>query len=161
MRVVLLLPFLVLTCRERGFFYSKVQGLIPSGVTFGGQGNQVFSQLSDAFMRCVSSGAFFFRDSPFCSSGVYAVEYLLTQPLSVNVISGQLDIIVDALCTEQWINNMTWSGLPQYKQAAEQFITIGGVPQGAYRTYQNFSFYKVFRAGHSESQFVVFDFVRI
>ena len=68
----------------------------------------------------------------------------------MNVISGQLDIIVDALCTEQWINNMTWAALPQYRQAKEQFITIDGIPQGAYRSYQNFAFFKVFRAGHSE-----------
>lgn len=62
--------------------------------------------------------------------------------------SGQLDIIVDALCTEQWINNMTWAGLPQWQQQPEQPIAIGGIPQGFVRSYKNFAFYRIFRAGH-------------
>ncbi len=129
-------------CSPGGSFYQKVQNIVPSNVSFGGQANQVFSELSDAFMR----------------SGVYAVEYLLTQPLKVNVVSGQLDIIVDALCTEMWINNMTWSGLPQFKAAPEQFINIAGVPQGIWRSFTNFAFYKIFRAGHStKSSFLFFD----
>ena len=105
---------------------------MPSGVSFSSQSGEVFNKLSDAFMR----------------PAVWAVEYLLENEVHVNVYSGQIDIIVDALCTEQWINNMTWSGMSAWKAAQEQDLVIDGIPQGIYRNYENFSFFKIFRAGH-------------
>lgn len=82
--------------------------------------------------------------------GVEAVEFLLNNNVTVNVYSGQLDLIVDVLCTSDWINNglTGWPGLPVWKQQAENPITIGGVPQGFVRSYQNFAFWKILRAGH-------------
>jgi len=119
-------------CQPGGSFYQKVQSAIPSNVNYGSQSGQVFSHLSDAFMR----------------SGVWAVEFLLKSGVHVNVYSGQLDIIVDALCTETWINNMTWTGLSTWKQQPEVGISIDGVPQGFVRSYKNFAFYRIMRAGH-------------
>lgn len=120
-------------CSPGGFFYEQFKQIVPAGVAFGSQAGTVFTQLSDAFMR----------------DGVYAVEFLLKRPqIQVNVYSGQLDIIVDALCTEQWIGNMTWTGLSNYKKQSPQPIVINGIPEGFVRSYQNFAFYRIFRAGH-------------
>jgi carboxypeptidase C (cathepsin A) len=43
---------------------------------------------------------------------------------------------------------MTWPGLAAWKQASETPIYVGNIPQGFVRTYQNFAFYRIFRAGH-------------
>jgi serine carboxypeptidase 1 len=119
-------------CQPGGSFYEQVKSVVPSNVHYGSQSGQVFSTLSDAFMR----------------SGVWAVEFLLKSGVHVNVYSGQLDIIVDALCTENWINNMTWTGLSKWQQQPEVGISIDGVPQGFVRSFENFAFYKIMRAGH-------------
>lgn len=133
-----------INCAPGGSFYSKVQSVIPPSVSYGSQSGTVFNMLSDAFMR----------------PGVWAVEYLLSQGLHVNVYSGQLDAIVDVLCTETWINSMTWPGLAAWKNQSETNLVINGIPQGFYRSYQNFNFYRIFRAGHMvTSSSVVFSFL--
>ena len=115
-----------------GSFFEIIKSVIPSGVSYGSQSNEVFSKLSDAFMR----------------PGVWAVEYLLANNVHVNVYSGQLDLIVDALCTEQWINNMSWPGLAQWQQQPEVPLNVDSIPEGFGRVWENFAFYKIFRASH-------------
>merc|ERR1711991_531804 len=105
-------------CARGGSFFNKIGSVVPASVNFGSQSGQVFEFLSNAFMR----------------PGVSAVEYLLAQGVQVNVYSvtfrllqqhpsnnilhsmyllvlflekGQLDIIVDSLCTEQWYTSLS------------------------------------------------------
>jgi len=119
-------------CHSGGSFYEYVKSVVPSSVNYGSQAGNVFSEMSDAFLR----------------SGVEQVVKMLQAGLKVNVYSGQLDIIVDALCTERWINNMSWPGLAKFQQQPEHNIIIDGIPQGFYRSFENFAFFKIFRAGH-------------
>merc|ERR1711991_815754 len=119
-------------CARGGSFFNKIGSVVPASVNFGSQSGQVFEFLSNAFMR----------------PGVSAVEYLLAQGVQANVYSGQLDIIVDSLCTEQWINSMNWPGLSTWQNEKEDIISIDGIPQGFVRSYENFSFWRIMRAGH-------------
>lgn len=122
-----------INCAPGGWFYQQVQSVIPSNVVWGAQGNQVFEALSNAFMR----------------PAVTSVEYLIANGLDVNVVSGQLDLIVDGLCTDAWINQMSnWTGLAQWQQAPNNPVSIQGVPQAFVQQYQNFRFWRILRAGH-------------
>lgn len=116
-----------------GSFYRTIANVVPPNVTFNSQGGIVFDAMSDAFML----------------PAVDAVEFLLNNGVQVHVYNGQVDLIVDVLCTEQWVNSMTqWPQLTKWQQQQEQPIYLAGVPQGFKKTYQNFTFWKVFRASH-------------
>ena len=107
--------------------------IIPKNVTWGGQSGQVFEALSDDFMRPV----------------VRIVESLLnTTSLSVNVYSGQLDLIVDTMGTTRWVERMHWPGIPQWKKATRQPITINNSTEAFAKTYKAFGFYWILKAGH-------------
>jgi len=69
-------------------------------VIWGGQSSQVFLELKGDFMLPV----------------VDQIDYLLNNTdLQIVVYSGQLDLIVDAIGTEKWINSLKWSGLRTFK----------------------------------------------
>ncbi len=113
-------------------YEAKLKNIVPPNISFGATGGLVFSTLSDAFMR----------------DSISSVDYLIQNGVHVNVLSGQLDLIVDVLCSEAWIAKLAWSGLPAFNAAQENVISIGGVPQAMLQQYQNFHLWKVFRAGH-------------
>lgn len=68
-------------------------GLVPATKIYNDQDDTVFTQMSNAFM----------------TDGTEQVQFLINAGKSVNVFSGQLDLIVDTLCTCSWINKLTWS----------------------------------------------------
>jgi len=110
----------------------KKLGIIPANVTWGGQAGQVFEYMESAFMF----------------PSINSVDTLLKQGLPVVVYSGQLDLIVDVICTEKWMNKLTWSGMNGFSKAKRQLISINGNANGFSQIYENLSMYNIFRSGH-------------
>ncbi|CAL8270509.1 unnamed protein product [Lota lota] len=110
-------------------------GLIPHNVTWGGQAQEVFSSMAGDFMRPV----------------VDVVDQLLAAGVNVSVYNGQLDLIVDTMGQELWVNGLDWPGLPTYKNQRWTPLDDPAAPgmTGAfYKSYKNFSFYWILKAGH-------------
>ncbi|CAG7830981.1 unnamed protein product [Allacma fusca] len=107
--------------------------IIPENVTWGGQSGKVFEALADDFMRPV----------------VRIVESLLNNsPLSVTVYSGQLDLIVDTMGTTQWVEKLNWTGISSWKKAPRQPIILNNSTEAFKKSFKNFSFYWILKAGH-------------
>jgi len=107
-------------------------GIIPTNVTWGGQSNDVFSYMSGDFMK----------------PAVSAVDTLLSLGYTVAVYSGQLDIIVDVICIDDWMSTLTWPGITNFENAPRLIQNINGIPNGYSQSYQNLQFWGVFKAGH-------------
>lgn len=106
---------------------------IPENVTWGGQSDNVFSSLSEDFMKPVTS----------------VVEQLLKETnLTVCVFTGQLDLIVDTPGTLIWAERLQWSGAQQWLSAERSSVVIDGIIEGYKKTYRNFHFYWLLRSGH-------------
>lgn len=113
-------------------YKEKLSKIVPPGVVFGANSGLVFDTLSNAFMV----------------DSIAAVDYLLANQVKVNILSGQLDLIVDVLCAEAWMAELKWPGLSEFLNKDETVIEIGGIPQAMVTNYQNLWLWKVFRAGH-------------
>uniref|UniRef100_A0A4D5R9R6 Carboxypeptidase n=1 Tax=Scolopendra viridis TaxID=118503 RepID=A0A4D5R9R6_SCOVI len=107
---------------------------IPPNVTWGGQSADVFAALSEDFMKPVT----------------LTVEQLLNLTrLPVIVYNGQLDLIVDTLGTNAWIQNIKWLGLPSFMNATRSPIAIPGDDTAAFvKSFKNFAMYWILKAGH-------------
>ncbi|XP_036944220.1 retinoid-inducible serine carboxypeptidase [Acanthopagrus latus] len=113
----------------------KKLGIIPQNVTWGGQAEEVFSYMAGDFMRPV----------------VDIVDQLLTAGVNVTVYNGQLDLIVDTIGQEQWVNRLKWDGLPGFQDLRWTPLDDPaslGVTGAFYKTYKNFAFYWILKAGH-------------
>ncbi|KAK2893221.1 retinoid-inducible serine carboxypeptidase [Channa argus] len=113
----------------------KKLGIIPHNVTWGGQAEQVFSYMAGDFMRPV----------------VDIVDQLLTAGVNVTVYNGQLDLIVDTMGQELWVKRLKWEGLPGFNKlrwTALDDPTSPGITGAFYKTYKNFAFYWILKAGH-------------
>ncbi|CAD5123674.1 DgyrCDS11993 [Dimorphilus gyrociliatus] len=108
--------------------------IIPENVTWGGQSGNVFKYQSEEFMKPVVS---------------IVDDILKTTPLKVVVYSGQLDLICDTLGTEQWVGSLTWPHMKDYFMAERKAIRNKmGIPELFYKTYKQFQFYWILKAGH-------------
>lgn len=113
----------------------KKLAIIPQNVTWGGQAEAVFSSMSGDFMKPV----------------VDVVDQLLEAGVNVTVYNGQLDLIVDTMGQEQWVKQLKWVGLQSFSQmkwTALDDPAFPGVTGAFYKTYKNFSFYWILKAGH-------------
>ncbi len=79
---------------------------------------------------------------------VMAVEGLIEMGYQVVVYSGQLDIIVDVLCTESWLSQLPWTDLPEFINSPKTVHTINGNVNGFSKSYKNLSFWTILGAGH-------------
>ncbi|XP_032394534.1 retinoid-inducible serine carboxypeptidase isoform X2 [Etheostoma spectabile] len=113
----------------------KKLGIIPQNVTWGGQAENVFSNMAGDFMRPV----------------VDIVDRLLTAGVNVTIYNGQLDLIVDTMGQELWVKKLKWEGLPGFNKLRWTPVddpTSPGVTGAFCKTYKNFSFYWILKAGH-------------
>ncbi|XP_034750910.1 retinoid-inducible serine carboxypeptidase [Etheostoma cragini] len=113
----------------------KKLGIIPQNVTWGGQAGNVFSNMAGDFMRPV----------------VDIVDQLLTAGVNVTIYNGQLDLIVDTMGQELWVKKLKWEGLPGFNKLRWTPVddpTSPGVTGAFCKTYKNFSFYWILKAGH-------------
>lgn len=106
---------------------------IPENVTWGGQSEMVFEKQAVDFMKSVQD----------------IVDDLISNTsLQVTVYSGQLDLIVDTIGTEAWVNRLTWSGLAEWNATQWQPVLVKNQRTAFYKTFQNFSFFWILKAGH-------------
>ena len=112
----------------------KKQLNIPEHVSWGSQSGEVFSQLAGDFMNPV----------------IDDVEYLLNNTdLKVVVYTGQLDLIVDTIGTEVWIDKLNWKGSERFKSnKKEVFSGKLGLPKAFVKKEGKFSLYWILQAGH-------------
>ncbi|XP_013879745.1 retinoid-inducible serine carboxypeptidase [Austrofundulus limnaeus] len=109
--------------------------VVPENVTWGGQAEAVFSYMAGDFMKPV----------------VDVVDQLLAAGVNVTVYNGQLDLIVDTMGQERWVNQLKWEGLPTFSKLRWTSLDDPASPgvTGAFvKTYKNFAFYWILRAGH-------------
>jgi len=78
------------------------------------------------------------------------IDYLLNNTnLRIVVYSGQLDLIVDTVGTQNWINSLKWSGLKNFQTSQKTPISSQmGNAVGFFKSYKNFTFYWILKAGH-------------
>ncbi|MCJ8739543.1 hypothetical protein PDJAM_G00048300 [Pangasius djambal] len=110
-------------------------GIIPKNVTWGGQSGEVFSSMSGDFMKPV----------------IDIVDELLAAGVNVTVYNGQLDLIVDTMGQELWVKKLKWDGLQKFNQmkwTALEDPQSTGQTGAFYKTYKNFAFYWILKAGH-------------
>ncbi|XP_078126444.1 retinoid-inducible serine carboxypeptidase [Sander vitreus] len=113
----------------------KKLGIIPQNVTWGGQADNVFSYMAGDFMRPV----------------VDIVDQLLIAGVNVTIYNGQLDLIVDTMGQELWVKKLKWEGLPGFNKLRWTPLDdpiSPGVTGAFCKTYKNFSFYWILKAGH-------------
>ncbi|KAL6476406.1 hypothetical protein MHYP_G00149050 [Metynnis hypsauchen] len=113
----------------------KKLGVIPKNVTWGGQAEEVFEGMSGDFMKPV----------------VDIVDELLAAGVNVTVYNGQLDLIVDTIGQELWVKKLKWDGLKKFSQmkwTALEDPESAGQTGAFYKTYKNFAFYWILKAGH-------------
>ena len=119
-------------------FLAKIgPGVIPAGVTFNGQANQVFAMMGKAFAR----------------DSIAQVQTLIDAGVSVNILGGQLDLIVDNLCIVNWIKKLTWSKLKTFLAAPRNAAVIDPLSltptvNAFVQQYANVRFWQVPGAGH-------------
>lgn len=110
-------------------------GVIPKNVTWGGQAEAVFVSMAGDFMKPV----------------VDVVDQLLTAGVNVTVYNGQLDLIVDTMGQEMWVKKLKWDGLQNFnklKWTALEDPQAQSQTGAFYKTYKNFAFYWILKAGH-------------
>uniref|UniRef100_A0A672SW28 Carboxypeptidase n=1 Tax=Sinocyclocheilus grahami TaxID=75366 RepID=A0A672SW28_SINGR len=110
-------------------------GVIPKNVTWGGQAEAVFVSMAGDFMKPV----------------VDIVDQLLAAGANVTVYNGQLDLIVDTMGQELWVKRLKWDGLQYFnkmKWTALEDPQTQSQTGAFYKTYKNFAFYWILKAGH-------------
>ncbi|ESO87129.1 hypothetical protein LOTGIDRAFT_183527 [Lottia gigantea] len=111
----------------------EMLGIIPKKVTWGGQSGMVFQKQSVDFMKPIVS----------------TVNKLIqNSDLKVVVYSGQLDLIVDSLGTENWVHTLSID--EEYKRATRVPIynPVTKETAGFVKKAKNFEFYWILSAGH-------------
>uniref|UniRef100_A0A3Q4GX29 Serine carboxypeptidase 1 n=2 Tax=Neolamprologus brichardi TaxID=32507 RepID=A0A3Q4GX29_NEOBR len=113
----------------------KKLGIIPDNVTWGGQADEVFTNMAQDFMKPV----------------VDIVDQLLTAGVKVTVYNGQLDLIVDTMGQELWVKQLKWEGIRNFNELKWTPLDDPATPgvTGAFcKTFKNFAFYWILKAGH-------------
>lgn len=102
-------------------------------ITWGAQSGMVFATLSGDFMKPCTA----------------IVEQLLDNTdVKVAVYNGQLDLIVDTPGTVIWVDNLQWSGTPQWAVAERTALAVDGWNEGYVKRVGDLVLYWVNRAGH-------------
>ncbi|XP_034646170.1 retinoid-inducible serine carboxypeptidase [Trachemys scripta elegans] len=109
--------------------------IIPDSVTWGGQSEEVFLHMAEDFMKPVTD----------------IVDALLAANVNVTVYNGQLDLIVDTMGQEAWVQKLKWPKLKQFSQ--QKWKALYGSPESSetaafHKSYENLAFYWILKAGH-------------
>ena len=77
------------------------------------------------------------------------MERLLNETsVEVNIITGQLDLIVDTPGTMRWVNRLKWNEAVGFKNAVRRPIYVESILEGFYKNYDKFTLFWINRAGH-------------
>lgn len=135
---------------------------IPRGVDFGSQSGEIDKAMAHQIMRDAKSTSkkpmntqnipqimFFLDDETHCSILTFAVSKLLWENVKVNVMIGQLDLLVPSIGVLKWIENVNWPGAENFRESKREPIVVNNVLEGYYRDHENLSIFWVNRAGHT------------
>ncbi|KAJ4847127.1 hypothetical protein Tsubulata_047395, partial [Turnera subulata] len=109
--------------------------IIPTNVTWGGQGRLVFPAMAGDFMK----------------PRIQEVDELLAKGINLTIYNGQVDLICSTKGAEAWVNKLKWDGL-------QNFLGLDRTPlycnndetttKGFTSSYRNLYFYWILGAGH-------------
>ncbi|XP_016062700.1 PREDICTED: retinoid-inducible serine carboxypeptidase isoform X1 [Miniopterus natalensis] len=109
--------------------------IIPKDCSWGGQANSVFLNMEKDFMKPVIS----------------VVDELLEAGVNVTVYNGQLDLIVDTMGQEAWMQKLKWSELPKFHQLKWKPLysdPMSSETSAFVKRHKNLAFFWILRAGH-------------
>ncbi|KAL7291254.1 hypothetical protein TKK_0014862 [Trichogramma kaykai] len=87
--------------------------------------------------------------SEFMKPAKDLVSFLLEKTkLKVYVYSGNWDLIVPTAGTLGWIKHINWSKKTSWNRAERKPLVIDGIIEGYKKSFGNFAFYSINRAGH-------------
>lgn len=79
-----------------------------------------------------------------------SVEKLLNETkIEVNVVAGQLDLVVALPGTVNWVEHLQWPGANEFRLSERKFIGVNNILEGYYKNYEKLTLFWVNRAGHS------------
>jgi len=84
----------------------------------------------------------------FGNSTVYAVEALLEQGIDVLVFCGQDDLNINCVGHNQYLSQLGWSNIDQFKTSPRNAFYVNGSVAGIYKGYQNLNYVVINKAGH-------------
>lgn len=114
--------------------YLKTKLNIPFHVYWGSQSGSVFNAMSGDFMKPVINEV---------------DELLTTTDVEIIVITGQLDLIVDTVGTNMWMQKLKWSGFKAFNQTTRLPISIPSDRHAGFvKSYGKLSYYYMLKAGH-------------
>ncbi|KAJ6656415.1 hypothetical protein lerEdw1_003703, partial [Lerista edwardsae] len=109
--------------------------VIPDDVKWGGQSQEVFSQMSGDFMRNV----------------IDIVDDLLKANVNVTVYNGQLDLIVSTIGQEAWLRKLKWPKMKEFSEQKWNPLYVGSKSTETaafHKSYDNLNFFWILKAGH-------------
>jgi cathepsin A (carboxypeptidase C) len=78
----------------------------------------------------------------------FKVSAVIESGLNVLVYSGDKDWICNWRGGEAWTNAVQWSGQSEFNSASYKDWIVNGQPAGQLKKVKNFSFLRVYNAGH-------------
>jgi len=81
-------------------------------------------------------------------SFAWEIPFILEKGLRVVVYSGDLDLICNWFGGFAWTNALRWSGAEEFNKAEMKVWKNGKISAGEAKTYKNFTFVRVYNAGH-------------
>lgn len=109
--------------------------IIPEDISWGAQSSYVFISMEGDFMK----------------PAIDIVDKLLAAGVNVTVYNGQLDLIVDTMGQEFWLQKLKWPQLSRFNQL--KWKALHTDPESSetaafVKTYENLAFYWILKAGH-------------
>ncbi|XP_038940970.1 retinoid-inducible serine carboxypeptidase isoform X3 [Rattus norvegicus] len=109
--------------------------IIPDDVSWGAQSSSVFISMEEDFMKPV----------------IDIVDTLLELGVNVTVYNGQLDLIVDTIGQESWVQKLKWPQLSRFNQLKWKALYTNpksSETSAFVKSYENLAFYWILKAGH-------------
>ncbi|PRP83040.1 retinoid-inducible serine carboxypeptidase-like [Planoprotostelium fungivorum] len=106
--------------------------IIPKDVRYNSNKDIVFQSMYNDFLK----------------SATKSVEYLLNEKMQVAVYSGQLDVIVNVGCINNWVEKLNWNGAAGFFSAARTVKKQQNVPFGAVKKFSNLQLWNIYGATH-------------
>ena len=115
-------------------FTTMLGSIIPPNVSYNFQSSDVFSFMGGSFMN----------------DGITQIDEILAAGYEVNILTGQVDLIVDVVCMESWVKKLMWPELPAFWQSPRYPINVAGQQNigGFVQQYKNLRIWNVNLAGH-------------
>lgn len=115
-------------------FTTKLGNIVPPGVQYNSQANDVFNYMGGSFMH----------------DGIAQVAEILAAGYQVNIYTGQVDLIVDVACMNSWVQKLEWPLLQQfYASPRTPLVLPGDLNAGGFvQSYGNLAIWNINKAGH-------------